>query len=61
MEVWKCMYFGGIFTALADSCVENLSQNFVLAGYGDRVLLEKLDLATKGTDQGNGLRLRDLF
>lgn len=56
------MYFGEyLFTALADSCVENFGQNFVLTGYGDRILLEKLDLATKGTDQGNGLRLWDLF
>lgn len=48
-------------TALANSCVEHLSQNFVLAGCGNRVLLEKLDIATEGTDQGDGLGFWDTF
>lgn len=50
-----------IHTALTNSCVKDFSQNFILASYGDRVLLKKLDIAAEGTNQGDGLDYWDLF
>jgi len=51
---------GEMRTTLADSRVEYFSQYFVLTGSWNRVLLEELDIATEGTDKGDGLGLWDL-